>query len=327
MKINIEKLDTFSVIEIENDCGFRVFLTDLGAGIYKIMQDEDVLNYGPEAYETYAKGNLYYGKTIARFAGRIKGANWGGVQYTPNEGNNLLHGGKYGLHDRVFKYRVEECKDFIKVVFKATDSGKRSKFPGTLNLTVIYKIFRNCSKFEINFVSKVSELSLVNLTNHAYFCLGTPDLNKLKLKINASNYVAVDNELIPTHIEKVDGIFDFRNLKRVTKDIYDEDLMNSRAHGYDHLWIFDTVNKRIPQIILKNSDYRMKIYTDFEATQIYANCYPGEHLMMVNGCEDGLFQSVAIEPQLNTFDISKTLQNPNEIRKNKITYVFESLKK
>lgn len=326
MNVTITKHDKLDLIEVSNDKSLKLSLTDLGAGIYKIETHGKIANYGPKDLNEYAKPNFYFGKTIGRFAGRIKGAEWNGIKFPANENSNLLHSGKYGLHDRRFKYRTEECKDYIKVVFSIVDSGKKSLFPGKFSLKVIYKVFRNVDKIELTFKSVCSEDCIVNLTNHAYYCLGSASLNDLKMKINASHYVAVDNELIPTEIKEVDRVFDFRTMKRVTRDIYDKSLQEATSSGYDHLFIFTSKNAAKPQLILKNDELRMRIYTDFAATQFYSNCYPGDFINL-HGNKDALYLAAALEPQFNTFNIEDTLQKKNEVRKNRIVYVFDSINK
>ena len=326
MKINITHHDKLDLIEVENDKSLKLSLTDLGAGIYKIESHGAIVNYGPKDLDVYALPNNYFGKTIGRFAGRIKGANWNGIQFPANENSNLLHSGKYGLHDKRFNYRTEECKDYIKVVFSTTDSGKRSLFPGKFSLRVVYKIYKDVDKIELTFRTVCTEDCIVNLTNHAYYCLGSESLNDLKMKINAPYYVAVDNELIPTEVKPVDKVFDFRTSKRVTRDIYDKSLQEATSSGYDHLFIFDSINAAKPQLILKNKDLRMRIYTDFAAIQFYSNCYPG-NFENLHGKKDALYLAAALEPQFNTFNIENTLQKAGEVRKNRIVYVFDSIKK
>lgn len=325
MKIEIYNEKNVEIIKVSNSKNLELYLTDLGAGIYKIVYNNEIMNYGPKDIDVYAQPNQYYGKTIGRFAGRIKSAYWNGIQFKANENSNLLHSGKYGLHDRKFKYKVVEAKDFTKVVFTAVDTGKKSLFPGKFALKVIYKIYENNDKFEINFVSKCSEDCITNLTNHAYFCLGSKSLDDLKMKINSSNYVAVDNELIPTNIEAVDKVFDFRKFKRVTRDIYDKKLQEATSTGYDHLFIFDSKNAAKPQLFLKNDRYMLRIYTDFAAIQFYSNCYPSTFVNL-HGDVDGLYKAAALEPQYNTFDINNTLEKANLTRKNRIIYRFDSIK-
>ena len=325
MFFKIKKLENLDLITVKTSSNFEVVLSDLGAGIYKILFNDKVMNYGPKDIEEYAKIDQYYGKTIGRFAGRIKEANWNGIQFKANENSNLLHSGKHGVHNKRFKYSVKETTNCVKVVFSIVDSGKKSLFPGKFHLKVTYKIYQN-NKIEILFASKCSEDCIVNLTNHAYYCLGSRHLDELKMKINSSRYVAVDNELIATEIKSVDKVFDFRKFKRVTRDIYDENLQSATSTGYDHLFLFDTKNAAKPQLFLKNDEFSMKIYTDFEAIQFYSNCYP-QTFINLNNEQDGLYKAAALEPQFNTFKIENTLLKANEIRKNRIVYKFDSIKK
>lgn len=325
MEYKIIKNDYFDLIEIKNDNSLVLSVSDLGAGIYKIEYNGNIMNYGPKEPAVYADPKFYHGKTIGRFAGRIKAAKWRDYQFVANENSNLLHSGKYGAHDKVFKYRIQECDNYTKVVFRTSDSGKKSLFPGVFNLEVTYKVYRNVDKFEIIFKTRVTEDCVVNLTNHAYYCLGSESLDDLKMKINCSNYVAVDHELIPTEIKPVDRVFDFRKMKRVTRDIYDKDLQAATSTGYDHLFILDTKNAAKPQLILKNDEISMKIYTDFEAIQFYANCYPADFVNL-HDKKDALYLAAALEPQLNTFDIEHTVQKKDEVRKNRIVYKFDSIK-
>ena len=324
MKFDIFQEANTTIINVKNSKNLELFLSELGAGIYKIVYKNEIMNYGPKSLDVYTEKDQYYGKTIARFAGRIKNAKWNNINFEANENSHLLHSGINGLHNKRFKYTIRELKDCIKIIFKATDSGKKSRFPGKFSLQVVYKIYDNIDKFEISFISKCDEDCITNITNHAYFCLGSKSLNDLKMKINSSYYVAVDNELIATEIKPVNRTFDFRRFKTVTRDIYDKNLQEATSAGYDHLFVFDSKNAAKPQLFLKNDRYQLRIYTDFEAIQFYANCYP-QSFENLNGEIDGLYKAAALEPQLNTFDINHTIQKAGVKRKNRIIYRFDSI--
>ena len=117
MFFKIKKLENLDLITVKTSSNFEVVLSDLGAGIYKILFNGKVMNYGPKDIEEYSKIDQYYGKTIGRFAGRIKDANWNGIQFKANENSNLLHSGKHGVHNKRFKYSVKETTNCVKVVF------------------------------------------------------------------------------------------------------------------------------------------------------------------------------------------------------------------
>ena len=139
------------------------------------------------------------------------------------------------------------------------------------------------------------------VSHHTYFTLGSKNLNGLSLMINSDKFLHPNKEdLLPLEIRNVTPAMDFRISKKITKDINDNYLKNSRTYGYDHHYFFIESNQLIPQVKLSNNEYELNIYTNYSGVQIYTDNYPDN--IKWKQLTDKRRRSIAIEPQDNTLN-------------------------
>ena len=122
MDIKTYNLHGLEFIKIRNKNYFEVVLCSLGASIYEISHHFTTLTLTPVDEKDFCASSLYHGKTIGRVAGRIKGnlmvLNNSYYRLAQNEGNNVLHGGYFGLSTVNFKSEIIEKDDCAIVEYK-----------------------------------------------------------------------------------------------------------------------------------------------------------------------------------------------------------------
>jgi len=196
---------------------------------------------GANSTEEYLQGkDPYLGVICGRFANRIgKGQftlDGKAIQTTLNNGPNMLHGGAEGFNRRNWQaHEVPNGVEFT-LVSPHGDQG----FPGTLTATVRYTL--NGNRLRLEYTATTDQLTVVNLTNHAYFNLsgeGNPSILDHVLTLDADHYTPIDATLIPTgEIAAVAATpFDFTQPTPVGERIGEDDEQLRRAGGYDHNWV------------------------------------------------------------------------------------------
>lgn len=311
-------------ISISNDVGLEVVFSDLGASIYAIKYMGEIMTLTPINFKDFVRNDIYYGKTIGPVANRIKDGvvtiNNQTYQMEKNEGNNTLHSGILGLSNRVFAHKIEKKKNYIIVSFTCSNKHiKDGGLPGNIKFNIVYLIKKDEPTLNVSFFASSDEDTLIHMTNHSYFCLGDKNIDKLELTIPADKYIETNKlDLIPIGEKEVSNALDFRNKKKIIKDINDKALQKHRAKGYDHHFIFNNDN---PLIILENERYKLEIETDFDGVQIYSENYSVDFETLTS--KQMIHQGVAIEPQDSILDRKITRKKPGYYSKF-ISYKFSS---
>ena len=263
----------------------RIKTLNIGATLFEVFHKDKkvnlILNLGSK--DNYKSKNFYVGSTCGRFAGRISKSRFiiGNKKYklSNNEGKNLLHGGKKGF-DRLIWKKTKHLKQ--KIVYKIQSPHLDQGFPGNLLVKCIFELKKNNFFIKYEYVS--DKLTHVNLTNHSYWNL---NLNKKKnifnhdLKINANQYLDVNNYLIPTGKIKIvnNSINDFRQYSNIGKKIKLNSIKKIKKisktinqSGFDLTYV---KNKKPGNFIasLKNKESKIKIdlYTDLPGVQLYTS--------------------------------------------------------
>ena len=113
-------------------------------------------------------------------------------------------------------------------------------YPGNLTVTVNYTL-SDADEIIISYTAKTDADTVFNITNHAFFNLnGEGSITEHQLQINADNFNPVDETLIPTGFNSVEGsAFDFRALKKIGKDINNDEEQIRIGGGYDHNFVLN----------------------------------------------------------------------------------------
>lgn len=194
----------------------------------------------------YLERNPNFGTLVGRFGNRIKGGRFTldgeAHQLALNDGANALHGGPAGFGKRWWAITPLAPAADGSVALEltlASDDGEE-RYPGRLDVTVRYTLTA-ANEWRIDYRATTSRTTVVNLTHHGYYNLaGHGSALEQTLTLNASLLLPVDDSLIPTGIDEVDGTpFDFREPMRIEARIRSGHPQLMTARGYDHCFVLD----------------------------------------------------------------------------------------
>ena len=250
----------------------ELVVLDYGATIQSIKFKGKDCVLGFDNINDYEESDAYFGATIGRVANRIKGGKFkiGKKTYklNKNDGNNTLHGGRYGFNTVVWEVESVGPRE---IVFKYFSHDKDEGFPGNLLVKVRYYIRGNRVGIEYTAVS--DQDTVVNLTNHTYFNLiGDESAENMFLAIKADYYTPIDKNLIPTGkvLPVKDTPMDFNWAKFIGKDIGAKFDQLNYADGYDHNYVLKGAGfRKFAVLSSARSDILMTCYTDQPGVQLY----------------------------------------------------------
>jgi aldose 1-epimerase len=228
-----------------------------------------VRNHGSEAPN-------FFGSTIGRYANRIANARFilGGKEYrlAKNNGQHSLHGGPGGFYNVVWK--AEPAANRVGFLYVSKDG--EEGFPGNLKTSVRYSL--SGSQLKIDYLATTDALTVVNLTNHAYFNLagaGNGSILAHQLKLFASRFTPTDAGAIPTgELRSVAGTpMDFRRAMAIGARIDVEEEQLHFGLGYDHNFVLDggaDALKPAGELYEPSSGRLLEISTTEPAIQFYS---------------------------------------------------------
>ncbi len=297
--MNIRNYDKNSVqfIEVTNNSKLKVTFANLGASIFSIVFNGYIMTKNVKDIKNMFQPQIYHGRTIGRFSNRMRGhkfkINDEVYELEPNEGDNVLHGGKKSLAYTLFEQNVRSDDSYIYVTYFTEIKDMEDDLPGNLRLEVKYYVSLYTDEIKVEYRAYSDKDTILSITNHSYFNLGCRSINGLTLQINADKFLSVDPEtLLPVRPTEVNEVMDFREPKRINKHLFDQSLQSNRLNGYDHYYYLN--NKEDKACTLSNKRIDMDIYTNFDGIQIYTSGFnPGVTLYPETG---EIFDSVAIEP-------------------------------
>ena len=308
-------------ILLSNRNNMLVELTDFGARVLSIKvpsrgnqlievtlndsRDADILN-----------DSAFKGATCGRVANRIGNAQFkmGNELYklSANEGSNILHGGKGGFSQCLWKLHYHK-KTFQKdsAVFCLESAHLDQGFPGNIIATVTYTL-GNDNTLRIEFSATSDRPTPINMCNHSYFTMGESDIDDLQLKVNASHYLQVNRQGIPTgQKQHIDNLVSLNTLSRVG------DFLSH--HPLDHCYVLDSDAAIAAQLSSQKQGLRLNIKTNQPGLQVYT----GQHLKKAYG-------AIALEAQglinaVNHAKFESDWARPEQAYSRFVSYQFESI--
>ena len=291
----------------------KVVFSSLGAAIVSIYFDDELMTMTPVNLEDLKRRDIYYGKTIGPIANRIRDGlvKAGNKEYhfPLNEEGVCNHSSAFGLSNVFFASSVSGDR----VVF--THQQKISKV--NISYVVAYTLSDN-NEIRVDYLVRVSDDFVLNITNHTFFTLGESSIDGLSLKISADKFIESDREtLLPLSVKPIIDCLDFNEEKCITKDIDNPYLKDHRTNGYDHCFLL----KNSGEVILKSPKIKLEISSDFPCVHIYTDNYEDGVKIKNNDAKNR--RAIAIEPEDNLLE--KPVINKDDIYQRYIIYKFSRL--
>ncbi|MBO5404954.1 MAG: galactose mutarotase [Paludibacteraceae bacterium] len=300
---------------LTNDNGMEVCFTNFGGRIVSILVPDrhgnmlDVcLGHDSIAdYIRYGYQGCNFGALIGRYGNRIKDGKFtlDGIEYQlprNNDGNCLHGGGDIAFHNRMWQTQPISNSS---IAFTTISPDGEDGFPGNLSVKVTYTL-TNDNAISIAYEATTDKPTVINLTNHCYFCLSgdpTRDVMDEILYLNADAYTPVDaNVAVTGEIAMVENTpFDFRTPTRIGDRINDtthQQIVNGR--GYDHNWLLNTngdINAVAATLYDPTTGIEMTIHTDQPGVQFYAGNFLDGSFMGKKGVAYPLRSGLCFETQ------------------------------
>ena len=248
---------------------------------------------GYESMEDYLKNsNTYFGVVVGRNANRIahaqveiEGKNY---QLEANEGENTLHSGLHGFHERIWQVEKQSPTAITFVLHSPhLDQG----FPGNLDMKVTYQLNEN--QMTITYEGESDATTIFNPTNHAYFNLNghnSGDIEGHQLQISAQTITSIMKDtLIPTgeFMPVIATSFDFNQRKTVKQALSQTHEQLTFAGGIDHNFVLD--QSAIIRLLGDESGIELSVCTDLPGVQVYT----GNFIENESGKDDIIYQKHA----------------------------------
>jgi len=194
---------------LTNSNGIEVKITNYGGIVTSLkVPDKDgkfedvVLGY--DSLSGYLEETPYFGAIVGRYANRIALAKFtlDGQEYSlaQNNGENTLHGGLIGFDKVVWEAEEIQTDNEVGLRLRYLSMDMEEGYPGNLEVEVIYTL-DNENAFKIDYKANTDKKTVINLTHHSYFNLKgkiDSDILNHQITINASRFIPVDGNLIPT---------------------------------------------------------------------------------------------------------------------------------
>ena len=255
---------------LENDY-LKAYISDLGATLTKLIDKKtntDIV-LGFDSDEDYIKyGGTNIGASIGRNANRIGNGKFSlnGKTYelSVNDNMNQLHGG--GMNGFAFKRWQKRFETGQEIVLTYYSVDGEEGFPGNLNVEVSYKLEKNNLIWSYSGIS--DEDTILNMTNHSYFCLGDDNILEQELKIHTDKYSPVDEySLTLDEVVNVQGsAYDFTKFTKL------KDNLSMLSCGIDNNYVWENMNHKL-MAELKNDKLQLNVYSDLPDMHLYTAYY------------------------------------------------------
>ena len=329
---------------LKNKKNMEASLTNYGGRIVSLLVPEssgklvDVVVGFDRVSDYVTSTEPYFGATIGRYGNRIaKGSfviDGKTYQSSINNAPNMLHGGKMGFQNVVWD--AEQTNDQT-LVLTYLSKDMEEGFPGNLKVRVTYTLTDD-NELKIDYEATTDKITVVNLTNHAFFNLngeGSGNILDHTLGVNADKYIPVDTTLIPTgKILPVDGTpFDFRKMVAIGKRISEENEQLKNGLGYDHNFVLNRTNTNGLQaaatVTGDKSGITMQVFTTEPGLQFYSGNFMQSKNTFKSGVKDDFRTAFCLETQHfpdspNQPSFPSTLLKPGETYRSTSVYKFSN---
>lgn len=324
-----EYKDNIYWIDVETESGIKARLSTFGASVYSLSVFDEPVILTLKNEDEFLNCPQYFGKTLGRVCGRVRcDGTLDNVPYhllQTKDFDYCLHAGDdKSLSYKNFDFEVKDNKKEIVVIFKIKDKDGTNGFPGTAKIKVAYKFSKVNPELKIVFNGKTDKTTLMNLSNHMYFNFSRDlDLKSYSLKMNASKYGLTDDTVFIIETKEVPDYLDFRKMCKINPKF--KAIRNSPLKTIDNTFIFDEINFKNPQVILKNDKIQLSLYTDYPAMNIYLD-NSLTNVEFTNRSDFKEARGIALEPQLYNLDLNSLILRKGDTYNHFIKYKFKKLK-
>ncbi len=226
----------------------------------------------------FEQGFANAGAVMGRVINRIGNSRFSldGKEYalTPNLAPHHIHGGKRGFNKVLWRAEIPDPqKPAVRLTHVSADG--EEGYPGTLTAAVTYTLTEE-NTLRLEYSATTDQPTPVNLSNHAYFNLGSGgDVIDYTLQIDADRVTVGDAKLIPTgEFLPVRGThLDFTTPARLgaraaqldsPRAIYDHNFVLNRPAG-------DTSLRFAARVADAESGRQLEVWTTEPAVQLYTS--------------------------------------------------------
>ena len=293
--------------------------------------------------DAYLEGHPYFGAIVGRFANRIDNGkfliNEEEYKLALNNNGTSLHGGIKGF-DKV-NWNVINYDYLNKRSIKLNYLSKHMEegYPGNLDINVTYTLLDD-NELKVEYQAETDKTTVLNLTQHSYFNLSgesSGDILDHELLINADSFLPVNEKIIPTgEIKNVqDTPFDFRERKKIRRDILKNNRQLKLGNGYDHCWVLNDYNKKlrkISEVYSNQTRIKMEVFTDLPGLQLYSGNFLDGSLNSKKGKKYINRSGLCLETQAfpnspNNESFPTTILEPGEKFYSQTSFKFSTVEK
>jgi len=247
-----------------SDGEMRVDLLSYGAITQGWWLGNTALTLGQDNSSNYLGDPAYMGAIIGPVANRIAGACYRDgtklIQFQPNEGDNLLHGGALALSARHWDL-VQLSRN--EAEWTVTLPGNLDGFPAKVHFRVHVRLTQ--PRLIYMMTALPDQSVAISMTQHNYYTLGTsPGSLRNQLRVAANHVLGLDGNKLPTGEILPAGShgLDFRSAQ----------TLDQRCMSLDHYFIFDPDRNRAAPVaeLRAPSGLGLLVYSDQPGAQVYA---------------------------------------------------------
>ena len=319
-------------LRIGTEPGPVLEVLDLGATVHRlwVTGGDDVRRnvvLGHATPQEYLDSKDYLGATVGRYANRISGGRFPldgeVVQVATNERGNTLHGGPIGFDKQIW-HLLEHDREHVTLQLVSPDGDQG--FPGELVATARFEVLED--GIGITLSATTDAATVASLTSHTYLNLdgdGTGSIADQVLRVDADEYLPVDDQGLPLDVTPVDGTaYDLRTGSHL------EELLTATG-GIDHNYVLLGKGLRaVATVDSPSTATRMVLLTDQPGLQVYTGVSLDGSTRSTEGVAYGPAAGVALEPQLfpdtpNRPEFGSAVLRPGETRTVRVELRFGPL--
>lgn len=219
----------------------------------------------PVSVNDYLKDRNWMGSTVGPRAHIVRNGcfqhDQGVLSFDKNYLGHHLHGGENGFHRYRWKAEIH-TNNTLKLGTTIKDCGR---------FTILYRVSRNM--LSITYRAKVTNTSLINITNHSYFNLNRDDkIYTHRVQIDAEHFVATDNNNIALrqYLPVTDSSLDLRCRKSLDVLLQSNvDNAIKKTRGYNHCYLLSKRTTSQVEVSHPSLDWLLRITTSKPAIHFF----------------------------------------------------------